>query len=393
MSLVKAIIPAAGLGSRMSSSSYKQFLEIGGKPVIVHTLEKFQQATAVNEMVVVLPPGKVEAFSKRIAAYSFHKPLHFVAGGERRQDSVYQGFLSLNGEETQIVVVHDAVRPLVPADLIQRVVERARLTGAAIAAIPSVDTIKEVSPHGVVVCTPERSALRQTQTPQAFAYPILREAFRRAYADGYYGTDDSSLVERIGVPVAVVPGSPLNIKITTSEDVRLAEFILREKRERLAMYRVGIGYDLHLLTEGRPLVLGGVTIPFPKGLEGHSDADVLTHSLCDALLGAAGKGDIGYHFPDTSPQYKDVSSLLLLEKVMELISKEGYSVANVDVVVVAERPRLAPYIEQMRDNLSRVIKIEPGRISIKATTSEGLGHVGREEAIAAQTVALVSKPD
>ena len=229
VSLVSAIIPAAGLGSRMSSSSYKQFLEIGGKPVIVHTLERFQQAKAVDEMVVVLPPGKVEAFSRRIAAYGFHKPLHFVAGGERRQDSVYQGFLSLNGEETQIVVVHDAVRPLVPADLIQQVVEKARLTGAAIAAIPVVDTIKEVSPQGVVVSTPERSTLRQTQTPQAFAYSILREAFHRAYADGYYGTDDSSLVENIGVQVAVVSGSPFNIKITTPKDVRLAEFILRER--------------------------------------------------------------------------------------------------------------------------------------------------------------------
>ena len=229
MGLVTAIIPAAGTGSRVGSSSYKQFLEIGGKPVIIHTLERFQQASAVDDMVVVLPPGKVEEFSRRITAYGFHKPLHFVAGGELRQDSVYQGLLSLNGEETEIVVVHDAVRPLVEADLIHRVVERARFTGAAIAAIPTVDTIKEVSPQGVVVDTPQRSALRQVQTPQAFAYSILREAFQRAYADGYYGTDDSSLVERIGVQVAVVPGSPLNIKITTPEDVRFAELILEER--------------------------------------------------------------------------------------------------------------------------------------------------------------------
>jgi len=159
------------------------------------------------------------------------------------------------------------------------------------------------------------------------------------------------------------------------------------------MYRVGMGYDLHPLVDGRPLVLGGVTIPFPKGLEGHSDADVLTHSLCDALLGAVGKGDIGKHFPDTSPQYKGVSSLLLLEKVMEIIVKEGYSVVNIDVVVIAEQPRLAPYIEQMKDELSRIMKIKAGRISIKATTNEGLGPLGRGEAIAAQTVALVSKSD
>ena len=229
MSLVTAIIPAAGTGSRVGSSSYKQFLEIGGKPVIIHTLERVQQASAVDEIVVVLPPAKVEEFSRRITAHGFHKPLHFVAGGERRQDSVHQGFLSLNEEETEIVVVHDAVRPLVEADLIHRVVERARLTGAAIAAIPTIDTIKEVSSQGVVVATPQRSALRQVQTPQAFAYSILREAFQRAYADGYYGTDDSSLVERIGIQVAVVPGSPLNIKITTPEDMRFAELILKER--------------------------------------------------------------------------------------------------------------------------------------------------------------------
>jgi len=159
------------------------------------------------------------------------------------------------------------------------------------------------------------------------------------------------------------------------------------------MYRVGIGYDLHPMGEGRPLVLGGVTIPFPKGLEGYSDADVLTHSLCDALLGAVGKGDIGHHFPESSPQYKGISSLLLLERVMEIIVKGGYSVVNIDSVIIAEHPRLAPYIEQMKTKLSRVMKIDPGRISVKATTNEGLGSLGRGEAIAAHTVVLVSKPD
>jgi len=227
--LVTAIIPAAGSGSRIGSSSYKQFIEIKGKPIIVHTLDRFQQASVVDEMVVVLPPDKVEEFSRIIDVYGFYKPLHFVAGGERRQDSVYKGFLSLNEEEAEIIVVHDAVRPLVETDLIQRVVERARLTGAAIAAIPAVDTIKEVSSEDMVVATPERSALRQVQTPQAFAFTILREAFKRAYADSYCGTDDSSLVERIGVSVAVVLGSPLNIKITTPEDVRFAELILEER--------------------------------------------------------------------------------------------------------------------------------------------------------------------
>lgn len=159
------------------------------------------------------------------------------------------------------------------------------------------------------------------------------------------------------------------------------------------MYRVGMGYDLHPMGEGPPLVLGGVTIPFPKGLEGYSDADVLTHSLCDALLGAVGKGDIGHHFPDSSPQYKGISSLLLLERVMEIIVEGGYSVVNIDAVIIAEHPRLAPYIEQMKTKLSRVMKIDPGRISVKATTNEGLGSLGRGEAIAAHTVVLVSKPD
>lgn len=229
MGLVTAIIPAAGSGRRIGSSSYKQFIELNGKPVIVHTLEVFQQSSEIDEMVVVFPPDKVEEFSSIITAYGFHKPIRFVAGGERRQDSVHQGFLSINGKQTEIVVIHDAVRPLVEADLIRRVVERARLTGAAIAAIQAVDTIKEVSSQDVVVATLNRSALRQVQTPQAFAYPILRKALQRAYADGYYGTDDSSLVERIGIQVAVVPGSPHNIKITTPADVRFAELILKER--------------------------------------------------------------------------------------------------------------------------------------------------------------------
>lgn len=229
MGLVTAIIPAAGSGSRIGSSSHKQFMELGGKPVIIHTLERFQQSSAIDEIVVVFPPDKVEEFSSIITAYGFHKPIRFVAGGERRQDSVHQAFLSVNGKQTEIVAIHDAVRPLVEVDLIQRVVERARLTGAAIAAIQAVDTIKEVSSQNVVVATLNRSALRQVQTPQAFAYHIMREAFQRAYADGYYGTDDSSLVERIGIQVAVVPGSPLNIKITTPADVRFAELILRER--------------------------------------------------------------------------------------------------------------------------------------------------------------------
>ena len=229
MGLVTAIIPAAGSGRRIGSSSHKQFMELGGKPVIIHTLERFQQSSAIDEIVVVFPPDNVEEFSSIITAYGFHKPIRFVAGGERRQDSVHQAFLSVNGKQTEIVAIHDAVRPLVEVDLIQRVVERARLTGAAIAAIQAVDTIKEVSSQDVVVATLNRSALRQVQTPQAFAYRIMREAFQRAYADGYYGTDDSSLVERIGIQVAVVPGSPLNIKITTPADVRYAELILRER--------------------------------------------------------------------------------------------------------------------------------------------------------------------
>ncbi len=229
MGLVTAIIAAAGSGSRIGSSSYKQFIELNGKPVIVHTLEKFQQSSEIDEMVVVFPPDKVDEFSGRIAAYGFHKPIRFVAGGERRQDSVHQGFLSINGKQTELVVIHDAVRPLVEADLIQRVVERARLTGAAITAIQAVDTIKEVSSQDVVIATLNRSALRQVQTPQAFAYSIMREAFQRAYADDYYGTDDSSLVERIGIQVAVVPGSTLNIKITTAADVKFAELMLKER--------------------------------------------------------------------------------------------------------------------------------------------------------------------
>ena len=207
---------------------------------------------------------------------------------------------------------------------------------------------------------------------------LIKRAFEKAYTDNYYGTDDAVLVERLGKEVSIARGSYSNIKITTREDLPLN-------------VRVGMGYDVHKLTEERKLILCGVNIPFEKGLLGHSDADVAVHALMDAMLGAAAMGDIGRHFPDTDERYKGISSIILLKKVKELIDQEGYTVGNVDITIMAQKPKLAPYIEEMRKNVAGVLKLEIGDVNVKATTTEKLGFVGREEGIAAEAVCIINR--
>ncbi|MEN8143231.1 MAG: 2-C-methyl-D-erythritol 2,4-cyclodiphosphate synthase, partial [Thermodesulfobacteriota bacterium] len=296
--------------------------------------------------------------------------------------------LEIVPDKTDLVLVHDGVRPLVTPELIELCVARASDVGAAMAAVPVTDTLK-AEDNGRVKYTVDRRGLWQAQTPQVAETALLKKAFARAAAEGFQGTDEASLLERIGVEVSIVPGSERNIKVTRVEDLQLAGAIYSDMHgggKAMGVFRVGHGFDAHRLVEGRPLVLGGEVIPFDLGLLGHSDADVLVHALCDAILGAAGLGDIGRHFPDKDPAYKDVSSILLLGEVAEKITDQGFRLVNADITVIAQRPKLAPYFPAMLDNLGKALEVDRSCLNLKATTTEQLGFTGRGEGMGAHAV-------
>jgi 2-C-methyl-D-erythritol 4-phosphate cytidylyltransferase/2-C-methyl-D-erythritol 2,4-cyclodiphosphate synthase len=386
---VSAIIVAGGQGRRMGGELPKQYLPLRGKPLLGHTLRCFESSPLVNSIVLVVRQEDMAYCRQRVLDEGdFRKISALVPGGAERCDSVWVA-LQATSPEDEIVLVHDGVRPFATAALLERVIAAAIEHRAAIAALPVVETIKVVE-RGRVVQTPARQQLWRAQTPQAFARELLLEAHAQRPA-GLTITDDAVLVERLGHAVHVVEGDPRNAKITTPEDLAWAEHLLEQEEGIMGAksLRVGQGYDVHRLVEGRKLILGGVEIPFGRGLEGHSDADVLIHAIIDALLGAIGGGDIGRLFPDTDARYKDVSSLVLLERVVQLLREKGARVVNVDAVVLAQRPRLAPHVEEMKRRLASVLGLETERLSLKATTTERLGFVGREEGLAAQAVALV----
>lgn len=385
MSHAAAIVVAAGRGMRMGGGVKKQFRPLGGRPVLHWSLEAMEQAPSVEEVVVVAGEEDVDRLRREVSPL-FAKVTAVVAGGATRQESVARGLRALT-PSARWVVVHDGVRPMAGAALVERVLEAARKHGAATAAVPVADTIKRVDAGGRVERTLERDGLWAVQTPQAFA----RDVLERAHAEGgsLRATDDCGLVEAIGHPVAVVPGSPRNLKVTTEEDLEILESLVRRRAEGAAVPVTGFGLDVHRLEAGRPLVLGGVTIPFPKGLAGHSDADVLAHAVMDALLGACALGDIGQHFPDSDPAYRGADSLQLLTQVSQLLTARGARIVHVDAFVSAEAPRLRPYLDAMRANLARAMGIGVQQVSVKAGTAEGLGPVGRGEAIEARAVVTV----
>ncbi|WP_415929205.1 2-C-methyl-D-erythritol 4-phosphate cytidylyltransferase [Zhenpiania hominis] len=370
------IIAAAGTGKRMGSSIPKQYLKIGGEPILLKSIRAFCDNKEIDWIVVVTNGDYIQACLEMKDRYGLDKIQAVIEGGEERQDSVYRAIVEIDRlcPEIEYVLVHDGARPFVRQETINAVLEAAEEKGAAVACVPVKDSIRQEK-DGESANLP-RQRLYAVQTPQGFQKEILRKAYEQAFADGYYGTDDATLAERIGQSVALVRGTYDNIKITTREDMPMES-------------RVGTGFDVHQLKEGLPLVLGGVKIPFEKGLLGHSDADVLVHALMDALLGAAALGDIGRHFPDTDPQYRGISSMELLRRVKGLLDKNGWRVGNVDITLMAQRPKIKSLIGDMTDNLSKTLDLETCRINIKGTTTERLGFVGREEGIAAQAVCLL----
>jgi 2-C-methyl-D-erythritol 4-phosphate cytidylyltransferase/2-C-methyl-D-erythritol 2,4-cyclodiphosphate synthase len=380
-----AIIPAAGFGTRMELDHPKQFHQLGDAPILIHTVRAFLQNSHIDHIVVVIPSNRIEQTREIVTRYiGQHDRITLVPGGKRRQDSVQEGLKALD-RETDIVLVHDGARPLVSQAIINRCYETAVTEGAAIAAVPVKDTLKKGDTTLKVIDTVERENLWHAQTPQAARRELLVEAFRKLGEKDV--TDESSLLELAGIPVTLVAGSETNIKITRQEDLHLAERIMQNRANRIP--RIGHGFDAHRLVEKRKLVLGGITIPHSLGLSGHSDADVLTHALCDAILGALGEGDIGHHFPDSDAQFNNIYSITLLGRVMGLAATHSYSLANCDITIVCQAPRLAPFLSQMKNLLAKTCRVEAGSINIKATTTEKMGFTGREEGISCHAVVLL----
>lgn len=397
---VAAVIAAGGTGSRIGASLPKQFLEIGGQPILVRTVDALLALENLVHVVVALPREHVAQAARMLATERRRVEVVCIPGGATRQESVRLGCLAAPAE-ADIILVHDAVRPFCDLALLRRVVDAAWATGGAVPGLPATETIQRVSKGGCVLKTPPREELFAIQTPQCFRAGLLRSALERASREGFEGTDESSVVRRTGHPVKVVPGSAENIKITRPLDLEIAErFIARDLDENSRpmpaagekiMQRIGYGIDYHRLVEGRRLILGGVEIPYEKGLEGHSDADALTHAICDALLGGAALGDIGSHFPDTDPAHRGRASLEFLREVRARIESAGWTVQNVDATLLAQRPKLAPHYDAMRNNIAQALGIAVDAVSVKATTTEGLNAEGRGEGISAQAVALLSR--
>ncbi|MCB1214497.1 MAG: 2-C-methyl-D-erythritol 2,4-cyclodiphosphate synthase [Deltaproteobacteria bacterium] len=383
-----AIIVAGGSGSRFGSDKPKQFLDLGGKSVLEHSLALFESLDWVEGVVLVLPKDFVSVWKSKLLHFS--KALQVVEGGSRRQDSTEAGLAKVP-ENIAWVLVHDAARPLVTAKIAEEAFKSALKTGAAVAATPVADTLKEGDEKSLVVKTLSRESLYAVQTPQVFAKKVLIESLDWASTKHLSVTDEASLLEQRGYPVSLSLGSSKNFKITRDQDLEKARALLawEERQSVKSHFRLGEGYDVHRLVEGRDFILGGVKIPFEKGLLGHSDADALFHAISDALLGALALGDLGHFFPDTDAKWKDANSGELLSKVYQAVQEKNFSLINLDATVICQRPKLAKHIPSMRENLAKILQVSLDQVSVKATTEESMGFTGQEEGIAVRAVVLL----
>jgi len=390
MNSVWAILVAGGSGSRFGTSTPKQFLPLAGRKVLDFSLELFALSPLFEGVVLVLPQDYVAEWKENLAGGPWNR-VKVTSGGLSRQKSVQRG-LQMVEDSAEWILIHDVARPLVSEEILQRTLVGAQETGAAVTAVPVADTLKKGDERSFVQKTISRDRLFQIQTPQAFSRKILEEALQWADAKGMDATDEAGLVESMGHRVRLVEGSVGNFKITRMEDLELAEALLRKRGSDMSgEFRIGEGYDVHAFATGRDLILGGVKIPFEQGLLGHSDADALLHAIGDALLGAVAEGDLGKHFPDTDPQFKGASSRVLLAEVGKKVQNKGFTVANVDATVVCQRPKLAPHIPEMRENIAAALQISVDRVSVKATTEEGLGFTGTMQGLAARAVVLIQR--
>ena len=403
-----ALIAAAGKGTRMRTEVPKQLLCYKGKAVVERTASVFAAHEEIDAVFLLIPQDKEydETFfqiADRLG-HLHNKPVRCSYGGNSRGESVYNGlqaissYLDENGEANNdcasgagevVILIHDAARAEITSEVIDRNIAAMSDNEAVCTVVPMIDSLRmteksaseffdDLSSHNDYLIINSKSIDRDrvvaVQTPQCFKLSSLMAAYDKARRDGYVGTDDASIAEHFGIDIALVEGDYANTKITTGKDIPMG-------------IRVGTGYDVHRLAEGHRLILCGVPLPSDRGLVGHSDADVATHALMDALLGAACLGDIGKHFPDTDERYKGADSIALLREVKEKIG--DVSIGNVDITIIAERPKLAPYIDKMRENIAVALEMPIGAVNVKATTTEKLGFTGREEGIAAQAVCTI----
>lgn len=371
---IAAILVAAGSGTRFGAETPKQFLTIAGKPVIRHAAEALAAHVSLLQ-----PVGEAAVIESAIAGVAGMLPT--VPGGATRQDSVRAGLEALVPHAPDIVLVHDAARPVIPEGTIRALLAALRESAGAIPGAPVADTLKRVE-RGVILETVPRAGLFRAQTPQAFRFGVLLAAHRSGLTGA---TDDASLLEAAGETVEVVPGSDDNIKLTYPEDLIRLERIM----SAVMTPRVGTGFDVHAFEAGRPLVLCGVQVPHDKGLAGHSDADVGIHALCDAIYGALAEGDIGRHFPPSEATWKNADSARFLIHAAERIAARGGRLANADITLICERPKVTPHAPAMIARLAELLGVGTDRISVKATTTEKLGFTGRGEGIAAQAVVSI----
>ncbi|AWJ87581.1 bifunctional 2-C-methyl-D-erythritol 4-phosphate cytidylyltransferase/2-C-methyl-D-erythritol 2,4-cyclodiphosphate synthase (plasmid) [Azospirillum sp. TSH58] len=386
-----ALIVAAGTGQRFGAERPKQYLDLAGQPVLLRTVEAFRRHPKVSAVRVVINPAFRDLYDAAVAGLDLPEP---VAGGASRQDSVRNGLEALAESAPDLVLIHDAARPLIDADTIDAVIAALDHSPAALAAVPVADTLKRGNGGlggglggGLVTGTVDRSGLWRAQTPQGFRFPDILAAHRAAA--GLELTDDAAVAERAGLPVALVPAREENFKVTTPDDLTRAA---RALDSALSDIRTGSGFDVHRFAEGDHVTLCGVRVPHTHRLDGHSDADVGLHALTDAILGALCAGDIGSHFPPSDPQWRGADSALFLKHAAELVTARGGRIAHVDVTIICERPKVGPHREAMTARVAEILGMPVDRVSVKATTTERLGFTGRGEGIAAQAVATVRLP-
>jgi 2-C-methyl-D-erythritol 4-phosphate cytidylyltransferase/2-C-methyl-D-erythritol 2,4-cyclodiphosphate synthase len=385
----EAIILAGGAGARMGRE--KQYLPLAGRPMIEWTVEAFTSSGLFSKIILALGPENLKQYGP-----AWEKAgIKVAPAGATRTESLRNAFKFVS-PGAGLVAVHDGARPLVDAPLIRACLEKAAEAGAAVPGVPLKDTVKKVSADGgVFESTPDRSSLMAVQTPQCYRREVI-SAILDAAGSGKDYSDESQVLEKLGIKAAVVRSSGRNIKVTTPEDLIIAEAFMKDEktitaRSKIPLARAGFGYDIHRLVEGRPLILGGIKIEHSKGLLGHSDGDVVLHAVCDALLGAISAGEIGVYFPPTDLTLMGISSVVIAEKTLEILVSKKARIINIDATILAEEPKLKPYYGSIRDSVAKVFKIDPADVSVKAKSREGLGDIGHGEAMVCYAVASVLK--
>jgi 2-C-methyl-D-erythritol 4-phosphate cytidylyltransferase/2-C-methyl-D-erythritol 2,4-cyclodiphosphate synthase len=371
-----ALIVAAGRGQRFGGDGPKQYAPLKGEPLLRRTLKAFSVHAGIDEITVAIHPDDLDLF--RAAAAGLAR-VRSVAGGATRQESVRLGLEALAAKAPDLVLIHDGARPMVEPGLIDRVIAGLGAADGVLPAVPVIDTLKRVNGMDVVA-TVARENLVRAQTPQGFRFPAILAAHRKHAGEAL--TDDASVMERAGHTVITVPGDETNIKVTTMDDLARVNAMLSETR-------TGSGFDVHKFGPGDAVMLCGVRVPHSHGLEGHSDADVALHAATDAILGAIGAGDIGLHFPPSDPRWRGAASHQFLRHAHDLLTARGGRLVHLDVTIICERPKVGPHRDAMVNEMAKILGVGPDRVSVKATTTEGLGFTGRQEGIAAQALATV----